>query len=85
MFGPNAIRTTLTLPKILSGISKGLSIANQAIPIYKEVKPVVANAKKLMNIAKEFKKVGSTKTIDVTPKKEVTNHVTSNNNPIFFQ
>lgn len=85
MFGPNVIRTTLTLPKILSGISKGLSIANQAIPIYKEVKPVVTNAKKLMTIAKEFKKVGSTKTIDVTPKKEVTNHVTSNNNPIFFQ
>ena len=39
MFGPNTIRTTLTLPKVLSGISKGLGIANQAIPIYKEVKP----------------------------------------------
>ena len=34
---------------------------------------------------KEFKNIGSAKTIDITPKKEVTNHVTSTNNPIFFQ
>ena len=85
MFGPNTIRTTLTLPKVLSGISKGLGIANQAIPIYKEVKPIVNNMKNLFTLAKEFKNIGSTKTIDITPKKEVTNHVTSTNNPIFFQ
>lgn len=85
MFGPNTIRTTLTLPKVLSGISKGLSIANQAIPIYKEVKPIVNNARNLFTLAKEFRNMGNTKTIDVTPKKEVTNHVTSTNNPIFFQ
>lgn len=85
MFGPNTIRTTLTLPKILSGISKGLGIANQAIPIYKEVKPIVNNMKNFFTLAKEFKNIGSAKTIDITPKKEVTNHVTSTNNPIFFQ
>ena len=85
MFGTNIARSSLSLTKVLSGISKGLGIVNQAIPIYKEIKPMMSNAKKVLEIAKEFNKSSNTKTIDVTPKKEVTNHVTSTNNPIFFQ
>lgn len=90
MFGSNIAGTTLSLSKVLSGISKGLGIVNQAIPIYKEIKPMMSNARKVLEIAKEFNKGSNTKTIDVTPKKEVTKSVTSNiltnsSNPVFFQ
>lgn len=91
MFGTNIARSSLSLTKVLSGISKGLGIVNQAIPIYKEIKPMISNAKKVLEIAKEFNKSSNTKTIDVTPKKEVTKIVTpsvltnSSPNPVFFQ
>lgn len=91
MFGTNIARSSLSLTKVLSGISKGLGIVNQAIPIYKEIKPMMSNAKKVLEIAKEFNKNSNTKTIDVTPKKEVTKTVTpsvltnSSPNPVFFQ
>mgnify|MGYP004616577655 CR=1 FL=1 len=91
MFGTNIARNSLSLTKVLSGISKGLGIVNQAIPIYKEIKPMMSNAKKVLEIAKEFNKSSNTKTIDVTPKKEVTKTVTpsvltnSSPNPVFFQ
>ncbi len=82
--------SSLSLSKVLSGISKGLGIVNQAIPIYKEIKPMMESARKFINIAKEFNKTTTSKIIDVTPKKEVTSSVTSNtlsnqSNPIFFQ
>lgn len=84
MFGPNTIRTTLTLPKILSTISQGLNIANKAIPIYKEVKPMITNAKKLMYIAKSFNTELPNKKKTTQRKKEVIK-TSSSNNPIFFQ
>ena len=91
MFGTNIARSSLSLTKVLSGISKGLGIVNQAIPIYKEIKPMMSNAKKVLEIAKEFNKSSNTKTMDVTPKKEVTKTVTpsvitnSSPSPVFFQ
>ena len=91
MFGTNIARSSLSLTKVLSGISKGLGIVNQAIPIYKEIKPMMSNARKVLEIVKEFNKSSNTKTIDVTPKKEVTKTVTpsvltnSSPNPVFFQ
>lgn len=91
MFGTNIARSSLSLTKVLSGISKGLGIVNQAIPIYKEIKPMMSNARKVLEIVKEFNKGSNTKTIDVTPKKEVTKTVTpsvltnSSPNPVFFQ
>ncbi len=90
MFGTNIVKSSLSIGKILSGISKGLGIVNQAIPIYKEIKPMMSNAKKVLEIAKEFNKPSTTKIMDVTPKKEVTTTVTPSNltnssNPVFFQ
>ena len=90
MLGTNIVKSSLSIGKILSGISKGLGIVNQAIPIYKEIKPMMSNAKKVLEIAKEFNKPSTTKIMDVTPKKEVTTTVTPSNltnssNPVFFQ
>lgn len=84
MYGTNS----LSLSKILSGLSKGLGIVNQAIPIYKEVKPMVSNARKILSVVKEIKKPSNnTKIIDIEPKKVVTNNITphNSNTPVFFQ
>jgi hypothetical protein len=44
----------LTLPKVISGISKTLNIVNQAIPIYQQVKPIIANAGNILKIFNEI-------------------------------
>lgn len=93
MFGPNAVGTGLTFTRVLGGLSRVLGIANQAIPIYKEIKPMIGNARKVMGVLKEFNKttVESTNkssiknTIDVSAKKEVFDTPTTSSNPVFFQ
>jgi phosphoenolpyruvate carboxylase len=88
MFG-NPVGNTLSLTKLLSGTSKFLGIVNQAIPIYKEVKPMVNNFRKVLSVVKEFNKTNTTsnnkKTIDVTKKTVNKNYLQSNSNPVFFQ
>ena len=41
--------------KILNGTSKTLNVINQAIPIYYQVKPIIANAKTLFRVANIIK------------------------------
>lgn len=42
---------------ILSGTQKALGFANQAIPMVKQVSPVIKNAKTMFKVMNEFKKV----------------------------
>ncbi len=66
----------LDFNKILNGTSKTLNVINQVIPIYYQVKPIIANAKTLFKVAHIIKSdpVHTTiKDIDV-----------STNNPTFF-
>lgn len=97
MFGTNTIGSGLTLTKVLGGISRGLSIANQVIPLYQQAKPMIQNAKKIMGVLREFNSNNNNNnnnsntngktTIDVNKAKEKTeviNHQ-SGNNPVFFQ
>ncbi len=44
----------LTFGKVISGISKTLNIVNQAIPLYKQVRPIINNAGSILSIFKEF-------------------------------
>lgn len=44
---------------ILSNIQKTLGIVNQAIPMVKQVSPIMQNAKTMFKIMNEFKKVDS--------------------------
>lgn len=93
MFGTNVVRSGLSLGKVLSGISKGLTIANQVIPIYEQAKPMISNARKFMGAMKEFTKA----TNEVVPKKETKNIIDTPSqekkttpqhslaNPVFFQ
>ena len=41
--------------KVLNGTSKTLNVINQAIPIYYQVKPIIANAKTLFRVANIIK------------------------------
>lgn len=67
------MNNNLSLTKIISGLSKTLNIANQMIPLYKQVKPILQKTNEL--IAKQPTK----QTIENT---KVNNQT---NSPTFFQ
>ena len=56
MYGSNlgGITNNLSLTKVISGISKTLNIANQVIPLYQQVKPIINNASSILSVFKEF-------------------------------
>ena len=75
----------LTFGKIIGGISKTLNIVNQAIPLYKQVRP-------LISIFKEFNKPDTVtnskeKSIAISNTLPLKTKITSisTNNPTFFQ
>lgn len=85
MFGPYYKTSSLSITKVLSGLKKGLQIAKEAIPLYKEIKPMVNNARNILSIAKEINSPTiKKKTITMPEKKEETNY-SSSINPTFFQ
>lgn len=92
MFG-STVGSGLTFTKVLGGISKTLSIANQVIPLYREAKPMINNAKTIMSVLKDVGKSkdasSNSKTSNKTIEKKKDSIVesipkTSSNNPVFF-
>ncbi len=91
MFG--TMRSGITLSSVLGGISKGLGILNQAIPLYKEIKPMIGSARKVMSVLQELK-INNTinnpsnnkTTIDIeeNTNKKIVNYE-SQSTPVFFQ
>ena len=89
-------RTGVTISNILDGTQRVLSFANQAIPIVKQVKPIIGNAKTMFRVMNEFKKsekptqiLSSLNTNNNTLSKEETsnnddNKYINNNGPTFF-
>ena len=93
MFGAN-IGRGLTLTSVLGGISKGLGILNQAIPLYREIKPMIGSARKVMSVLQELKVNNNSNntnnttsnnktTIDIEENKKIVNQ--SQSAPVFFQ
>ncbi len=76
MFPYQIAKSGLTLSKVITGISKSLSIANQVIPIYQQSKPVIDKAKEMLSgISKK----------EPQKKEIIKNDIpSSNNNPTFF-
>ena len=57
MFGNpffNPTNKTISLSGILSKTGKALNIANKAIPVYYQVKPVIKNTKSFFNMFKSI-------------------------------
>lgn len=85
LFGGGKIST------FLNGTQKTLNIVNQAIPLVKQMGPVVKNAKTMFRVMNEFKKVDtpiinnkvntSNTTTEVIEEKPI---VTNSNGPTFF-
>ena len=50
-------RSGITLSGIFNGTQKVLNFANQAIPLVKQIRPMVGNAKTMFKVMNEFKKV----------------------------
>lgn len=86
MFG-NPYGTGLTFTKVLSGISKTLNVANQVIPIYREARPMINNAKTILGALKDIGKNNNSSSTNNTNtiKNDTTQSVVSNNNISFFQ
>lgn len=63
--------TGITFGGIIDGTQKFLNIANQAIPLVRQVKPIVGNAKTMFKVMNEFKRT--------QPVKKINNEITSNN------
>ena len=83
----------LTFGKVISGISKTLNIVNQAIPLYKQVRPIISNAGSILSIFKEFNRPDTdtnAKEKSITlkdtslPLKSTIKRI-STNSPTFFQ
>ena len=99
MYGSNlgGITNNLSISKVISGISKTLNIANQVIPLYQQVKPIISNASSILSVFKEFNSndeknttPSSSSNIKTTPQ-VVTNtlpekkELVANGLPTFFQ
>mgnify|MGYP004581956287 FL=1 len=72
----------LSFLKILNGLSKTLSIANQVIPLYKEAKPMINNAKSVISVIRELGK--ETKNSIATTKENSKNISTRKKDPKKF-
>ncbi len=59
MFNSGLAIKGLSLAKIIGGLSKTLQIANQVIPIYQKAKPMIKNARSIMNVLKTINKTSS--------------------------
>ena len=66
--------TGVSISNFLNGTQKVLNIANQTIPLVKQIKPVVGNAKTVFKVMNEFKRIN-------IPKNEVniSNEITKTN------
>lgn len=81
---------TIKWSSILNGTQKALNIANNAIPVIKQVTPMVKNAKTMFKVMNEFKKddnlnVDNTKSVN----KDISNNIDKvetnyNDGPKFF-
>lgn len=52
------------LSSILSGTGKVVNFANQAIPLVKQISPLIKNAKTMFKVMNEFKKVDEPKSFN---------------------
>lgn len=81
----NVVSTGLTLTKILSGLSKTISIANEAIPLYENVKPLLGSSKKIMKYFQNNKVKTVKRKENTSVKKTTITNYCSTNNPTFFK
>ena len=79
---------------IISGTQKTLGVVNQAIPLIKQARPVINNAKTMFKVMNEFKKmdipdVPTNNVVNTDESVNTINNIVNNNSasqgPTFFQ
>ena len=71
--GLGSIFSKINLSSIISGTSKTLNLINQAIPVIRQVSPLINNAKTMFKVMNEFKKT------DVKFESDIINNSVKNN------
>ena len=89
----------ISIGRILNGTQKALNFANQAIPLVKQVRPMIGNAKTMFRVMNEFKRMEKPKqnannvqnqtiknNVEDTRRstEEENNYIASNSGPTFF-
>ena len=80
------MNNNLSLLKIINGLSKTINFANQMLPLYNKIKPIITSGSKLLsniNIPTSTQEK-LTESINKTPQIESSTKVQSNS-PTFFQ
>lgn len=91
-------RTGISIGNFLNGTQRILNIANQTIPLVKQVRPMIGNAKTMFKVMNEFKKTDKQQLImpeiekkdnkiehinNIEPQNS-NNQIQNNDGPIFF-
>ena len=74
-----------TLPKIINGLSKTLSVASKIVPIYEQSKPLLNGAKSAVKKLQNIKTIPVKTNIKKNDTKKVIKTDNHFNNPSFFQ
>ena len=75
--------TGFSIGNFLNGTQKVLNIANQTIPLVKQIKPVIGNAKTMFKVMNEFRKTDKNNIINKVTTKEEPKEI-YNEGPKFF-
>ena len=78
------MNNSFSLLKIVGGLSKTLNVANQLIPLYKQIKPVLSNSGKILSNLQNINLNNKVKNATVISETS-TPATSSSNQPIFFQ
>ena len=70
----------INFSSILNGASKTLNVVNQAIPVFKEISPIVKNAKTMFRVAGELTKSDTTSNTS-----NIKDEYTYQDGPTFFK
>ena len=94
MFGGRNLTSLFSITKIIGGLSRTLNTVNELIPLYKNTKPAIDNAKNVFGKLKEYANTNSEKIINkahenMEPIKKKVSTINTNleniNAPIFFK
>lgn len=86
----SGLLSRISFGSILNGATRVLNFANQAIPMFKQISPVVKNAKTMFKVMNEFRKndtdtkTSPSETSPVVERETQTFSTVSSNGPTFF-
>ena len=80
------MNSNFSLLKIINGLSRTINIANQMLPLYNQIKPIISNGSKLLsNINLPTLQKQNNNTVTTNTKQIETPIQTETNLPTFFQ